>query len=94
MKVKTRPEWFSLAYNEYALFGDGVLLSTNNSYINKKLGQYADFRLTNQKSAIVEYSFNEERFLWAKMFLESEKAYTEKKISIEEYRKLSKRERF
>lgn len=40
------------------------------------------------------YEFGPEQFVWAKMFLESEKAYTEKKISIEEYRKLSKRERF
>lgn len=94
MKIKTRPQYFSLTAQEYSLFGDSILLKFGNSPIHRKLAQYADFVLASKICDCITYSFSEERFIWAKMFLESEKVYTQKKISIEEFRKFSQRERF
>lgn len=95
MKVKTRPQYFSLTAQEYSLFGSGsVLLKFGNSPIHRKLAQYADFVFTSKICDCITYYFSAERFTWAKMFLESEKVYTEKKISIEEFRKVSRRESF
>lgn len=94
MKEKTRPQWFSLQSKEYCLFGGSVLLKAGNSPTHRKFAQYAGYLTNFQKSDIVMYYFAEPQYLWAKMFLESEATHTEKKISIEDFRKMSEREKF